>query len=310
MVPFYLITGFLGSGKTTFLKAVLRTLGRTPKIVVIQNEFAHNGVDGKTLQQAAPGFELVEINNGSVFCVCLLGNFVQSLTQLLDRFQPDVIFLEASGMADPINLAELLQHEKLRGRLMLKQVYTMVDAQNFERGFQMMVRFRHQIMIADTVIVNKADLQPDKLNGIVQKVKEIAPFARCVTTTYGQNVFEGIESGPLREAHPALSVPKMPSGARPTDVQTCVLRTTRTISEENLRAFMKEMVTRCIRLKGFVTLPGGKALAVQSTFETMELEELTSYTGPAELIAFSTHLTSPEFRKLYFSFAHTPGALS
>lgn len=302
MVPFYLITGFLGSGKTTLLKEVLTSQGSSRKIVVIQNEFAHNGVDGQILKQASSNFELIEINNGSVFCVCLLGNFVKSLLEILEKFQPDAIFLEASGLADPINLAELLQDDKLQGRITLQHVYTVVDALNFEKGFQMMVRFKHQIMIADTVIINKSDLNIRGVPEITQKVKQLSPFATCVTANYCKEVFEGFNTRETSFKKASENFLGKQSGPRPQEVQTCVMRTTRSISRDSLQQFLKNIQPKCIRLKGFVALNSGEMLAIQTAFNQAEEKEIFNYSGPSELIAFSAKLSSPEFRKMYFSY--------
>lgn len=299
MIPFYLITGFLGSGKTTFLQEILHTVGSKQKTVVIQNEFAHNGIDGKTLKQSSPDLKLVEMNNGSVFCVCLLSNFVETLLEIVEDYNPDHIFLEASGLADPINVAELLQSEKLKGKLQLQHVYAVVDALNFEKSYQIMMRFKHQIMIADTVIINKVDLSEKGLHHIEKKILEIAPFAKLLKTSHCKNVF----SKPLQQptqSSPAQAFIGKESEGKPADIQTCVVRTTDTISEKALRNFIQKMVPHCYRLKGFVNLNSGEVVAVQATFEHIEFSKIEHYNGPSELIAFSTDLNATQFRKAYF----------
>lgn len=298
MIPFYLITGFLGSGKTTFLKEILNELGSKQKVVVIQNEFAHNGIDGKTLKQTSPDFKLVEMNNGSVFCVCLLSNFVDTLVKITEEYNPDIIFLEASGLADPINVAELLQSERLNGKLQLQHVYAVVDALNFDKSYQMMVRFKHQIMIADSVIINKADLNQKGLQHIGQKVSELAPFANQIKTRFCKDVFQ---LQPLEEkAHPRNAFNEIAPEGKPEGISTCVLRTTETISIMGLKAFIQKMIPQCFRLKGFANLDTGEVIAVQATFEQTEFQKVENYTGPSELIAFSTVLDSTQFRKTYF----------
>ena len=107
-----LISGFLGSGKTTLLKNLL-SLHKGKRIAVIQNEFAPSGVDGKELQLTDTSFKLVEINNGSVFCVCLLSNFIENITKLITEYNPEIIYLEASGISDPISICELLNNEAI-----------------------------------------------------------------------------------------------------------------------------------------------------------------------------------------------------
>ena len=110
-----LISGFLGSGKTTLLKNLL-SLHKGKRIAVIQNEFAPSGVDGKELQLTDTSFKLVEINNGSVFCVCLLSNFIENITKLITEYNPEIIYLEASGISDPISICELLNNEAIKNK--------------------------------------------------------------------------------------------------------------------------------------------------------------------------------------------------
>jgi G3E family GTPase len=103
-IPFYLVTGFLGSGKTTLLKAYLEKYSDSRKIAIIQNEFAEVNIDSRELQRTGKSFDILEMNNGSVFCVCLLGDFVHSLHDFIQQHNPEVIILEASGLSDPISL--------------------------------------------------------------------------------------------------------------------------------------------------------------------------------------------------------------
>ena len=124
---FFLICGFLGSGKTTFLKHILNSLGEKHKIAIIQNEFSLFGVDGKELLNTGKNFRLIEINNGSVFCICQLSNFLSALDTLIENHNPEMIFLEASGLSDPVNILELLCSGSIREKLSLRHIYTIAD---------------------------------------------------------------------------------------------------------------------------------------------------------------------------------------
>jgi G3E family GTPase len=175
-IPFCLVTGFLGSGKTTFLKRVLAQYADKMRIGIIQNEFAPGRVDGVELRQSGHDFQLMEINKGSVFCVCLLSDFRKSLQAFVDQIEPDVILLEATGLADPIAIGELLQAVELKARLYLAQVWCIVDAVHFLRMESSMIRVRHQIRIADKIIINKTDLPRADLAGCKTRIKKINPF--------------------------------------------------------------------------------------------------------------------------------------
>ena len=321
VIPLYLITGFLGSGKTTLLKNILARYSDKKRIAVIQNEFAAKGIDGIELKLTGSGFKLVEINNGSVFCVCRMANFVESVQNMVEEYRPEMIFLEASGLADPINIIELLGREGLNGRVGLANVITIVDAPNFEKGRKTLTRFRHQIMIADTVLINKSDIFDGNNSRLQMQVRDINPFARIIDTTYcktdlkdlisnGEEILKFNTSclkypakynnasnfpGNMRRAAAAYTGRK-PEG-RP-DINACVLRAHEKLTLEGLRLFVKELQDLSSRVKGFINLKNGNVMAVQTVFEHCVISQVRGYDGPSELIAFGRELTPRYLRDL------------
>ena len=338
IIPFYLVTGFLGSGKTTFLKNVLAKYSGDKRIAVIQNEFAVQGVDGAELKLVGSGFKLVEINNGSVFCVCLMTTFVESLQKLIDEYKPEMIFLEASGLSDPINIIELLGRKGLNGRVGLAHVITIVDAPNFERGMKMLPRFRHQIMIADTVIVNKSDIFKRSNSLLNDKIRKLNPFARIIEAKYCKTDLKGFIfpeediSGPVdyRSEYPgevnadessferhssgnnsgernvipgtvhksAAAFTGRKPGGRP-DINTCVLRAHEKLTQEGLRSFINELQESSPRIKGFVNIENGEVMTVQTVFEQFDIRKVSGYDGPSEIIAFGNNLTPRQLMYLF-----------
>jgi G3E family GTPase len=208
MIPFHLVTGFLGSGKTTLLKRILEQYADRKRIAIIQNEFAASGTDGKELELTGADFKLVEVNNGSVFCVCMLGNFAASIGKVIDTYQPELIFLEASGMSDPINIIELLQDKQISDKITLSHIFTIVDGVHFEKAVKMLTRTRHQVMIADTVLLNKTDLLPGDTAALRSTIAKINPFAEIVETRYcefalDQYILNAQSAHPSEPAHPS-----------------------------------------------------------------------------------------------------------
>jgi len=287
---FFLITGFLGSGKTTFLKYILNTIGEKHRIVIIQNEFAPTGVDGKELQNTGKDFTLVEINNGSVFCVCQLSTFVSTMEKLLEKYDPEMVFLEASGISDPVNILELLQYGILREKLILKHIYAIADASLFFREINMLERFRHQLMIADNIILNKTDLCKDDTGKIEKEIRKLNPFATIIKTIYCETPLPGIMREQETGHKAAERFAGRKSGGRP-GINTCVLRTNDKISENDLHNFIRELLPDCIRIKGFVNLADGRTVAVQTVFEHVEFKEIANFSGLTEIIVFSEYLT-------------------
>ncbi|MGF7140567.1 GTP-binding protein [Roseimarinus sediminis] len=281
MIPFYLITGFLGSGKTTFLKHLLSTLGERHRIAIIQNEFAPTGIDGKLLQENSPDFQLVEINNGSVFCACQLSNFEATLLRLLEHYRPELVFLEASGLADPINMAEILQSPSLVSQMQLRHIFCLADGENYFKGLKLITRFQHQLMIADTVIINKSDLvTPQNMAAIEEAISSKNPFAKIVQTRFGIFDFEP-ESQPVRKY---VSIGQA-SGGRPP-LQVSVLRNNVRFSMPELEILFQEIAAQSIRAKGIFHLTTGETVSAQSVFENIEMKEIEVAPGPNELIVF------------------------
>ncbi len=301
MIPFYLVTGFLGSGKTTLLKNILREYADRKRIAIIQNEFAASGTDGKELELTGSGFKLVEVNNGSVFCVCMLGNFAASVEKVIDEYTPELIFLEASGMSDPINILELLQDPAIRDRVTLAGVLTIVDVRNFERAMKMLTRTRHQVMIADVVLLNKTDLAPEEADPVRHAVETLNPFAEVVETHYCRLDLYRYILAVSPDHRAAMQYGLKESGGRP-DIKACVLRINKPISPEGIRLFVEGLQENCPRIKGYVNVSDGNVYMIQSVFNTFESRPVEGYTGPSEIIAFGRDLTPKMLREKFLSY--------
>ena len=125
----YVLTGFLGSGKTTVLLRLLEAL-KGKRVGVIQNEFGKLGIDGTILRN--DDIQMVEINRGSIFCSCLKLSFVQALAEMAQQ-DFDYLFVESSGLGDPSNVEEILEAAKaLAGdRYSFQGAICLVDSVNF-----------------------------------------------------------------------------------------------------------------------------------------------------------------------------------
>ena len=119
MIPFHIVSGFLGSGKTTFLKRIIENYAGSMKVGIIQNEFSPANIDGVDLKDTNKEFSLLEINNGSVFCVCLLTDFARSLEKFIDEIHPEIVVMEASGLSDPTSISEILSSGSLGKKMHL-----------------------------------------------------------------------------------------------------------------------------------------------------------------------------------------------
>jgi G3E family GTPase len=302
MTSFNLITGFLGSGKTTLISNLIQELSVSKRIAVIQNEFAPTGIDGKELKMINEDFTLIEINNGSVFCVCQLGSFVKSMQSLIENYAPEIIYLEASGLADPLSIVELLQMNELNHLVSLDKSICMVDAPNFFRGLSTLTRFKHQLMVADHIIINKTDLFTGNIDKIKTSIRDLNPFAEIILTSYANIKWQQLtEDSNIKDKAAQRFKGAEPAG-RPEELRACVLRTHDKISEGNLKTFLLELQKTCPRTKGHFNLADGRIVSVNHIYDFLELKELKNYTGPTEFVAFGANLDISYLRNTFKRF--------
>lgn len=301
-IPFFLVTGFLGSGKTTFLKRMLAKHEIEKKIAIIQNEFAPANIDGEDLKRKGKKFEILEINNGSVFCVCLLSNFISSLTEFINEHNPDVIFLEASGLSDPIAIAQLLEFEDLKKKLYLAKVWTIIDAASFLKQHKFVTRLQHQVRIADVLIVNKTDLASSgQLVEIKRVVSELNPFARILHSSYCELAQKELSIDAVSEtiANKAKDQHSHFESCGRPEIGVGVFRSSRTITKNKLEQLIDIYSKKTIRIKGFAKLGNGEGLAVQTSYENKAFEKVGNYHGSTELIAMGEEFNLSEFSRNY-----------
>jgi G3E family GTPase len=185
-----IIAGFLGSGKTTL---IMNTVGRISertgkKIAIIVNDFGNIGIDGKVMEKF--GLKVQELPRGCICCT-LGPNFLDTVRTIQDKFQPDLVIVEPSGIADPDAILATMEH--YRGPpLGSKKVVVLLDAVRFPILKLAMERPLHvQLRVADIVLISKAD-EVD-----AARLKEVEEYARKlvgdkpiipVSGTNGQNL--------------------------------------------------------------------------------------------------------------------------
>jgi len=301
MTPFYLVTGFLGSGKTTLLKRILEGFGDSHRVGIIQNEFAPVNVDGTDLRSTGQSFEILEINKGSVFCVCLLSDFITSLDDFIRQKQTDMIIVEASGLADPVSISELLHAPVLKDQVYLAHIWCVVDSAKFITMEPRMTRITHQVRIADTVIINKTDLVDD-VEPVRVRIRELNPYAEIVSASYCEVAFHKVlkeqkpegEPVAVRKSHEFAS---LEAGGRP-GIQSVVIRTSKPVTPEGLQHFLDTYLPKTYRMKGYVRLSDGTVRALQTSFEHWEATDLSNYQGNTEIIVMGVSLKPREMRNM------------
>lgn len=188
-IDLYLISGFLGSGKTTFLQKMLKYIEGV-KVGVIVNEFGSIGIDGTVLDKE--GIQLVEINNGSIFCSCIKGNFVNTLIEFTNK-DIDVLLIENSGMADPSNIHQIIDEVSVRSKRQYeyKGAVCILDGTSFLKHVKVLTPVQNQVASSNFVIVNKIDLiNQSTIEDIKIEIKRINPYAYIYETMYSDVPYE------------------------------------------------------------------------------------------------------------------------
>jgi len=177
-----LLAGFLGAGKTTLLKRILSWETDLSETVVMVNEFGDIGIDSALLQDS--GSDVIELTSGCICCT-LSADLHQALTRLWNQFKPRRILVEASGVADPISIATVLQDPAIAQYMELKKIITVLDADIWEAREVFGRLFYNQLEMAHLILLNKIDLMAaEKIPQFLDEIHEVIPNSQVVPTIH------------------------------------------------------------------------------------------------------------------------------
>ena len=184
MTKIDIISGFLGAGKTTLIKKLLKEAFQDEKLVLIENEFGEIGIDGGFLKDA--GVQITEMNSGCI-CCSLVGDFGTALKDVLNQFHPDRIIIEPSGvgkLSDVIKAVEGIHDAKIQ----LNNLVAVVDATKCKMYMKNFGEFfNNQVESANTIILSRTGkMTQDKLDVCVGMLREHNATASIITTEWDQ----------------------------------------------------------------------------------------------------------------------------
>ncbi len=245
-IKLVLLTGFLGAGKTTLMQSIL-TAYSDHKIGVIVNEFGEVNIDAVLIRRH--GITMAELSNGSIFCACIKQNFLASLIEMSAK-DLDYIFIEASGLADPANMTQIL--DSISSKTIKSYDYLgalcVIDGENFLMLYEMLPALEHQVEYSSSAIINKADLvTEDILEEISTVINRLNPAAHVFITSYCRVDIKAVIDGltPVtREATETTNTFE----SRP---KTFILTAEESLSSVELTDFLNEIAGDCYRIKGF-----------------------------------------------------------
>ena len=197
MTKIDIFSGFLGAGKTTLIKKLLDEAFKGEKLVLIENEFGEIGIDGGFLKDA--GVEITEMNSGCI-CCSLVGDFGTALAEVLEKYTPDRVIIEPSGVGKLSDVIKAVKDVADKTDVVLNSIVTVADASKCKMYMKNFGEFyNNQIENAKTIVLSRTqNMKEDKLEATVKLIKEQNETATIITTPWdhidGKKIAEAMEN--------------------------------------------------------------------------------------------------------------------
>lgn len=196
MTKIDIISGFLGAGKTTFIKKMIDEVFKGEKIVLIENEFGEVGIDGGFLKDA--GIEITEMNSGCI-CCSLVGDFGKNLHEVIDKYHPDRILIEPSGVGKLSDVMKSVIDIEKEEDVKLNGLVTVVNALKASKQMKAFGEFfNNQIEYATVVVLSRSqNATPEQLEQCVKQIQSLNTKAAIITTPWeeikGEQILKVVE---------------------------------------------------------------------------------------------------------------------
>ncbi len=253
-IPVTLVTGFLGSGKTTFLLRLAQSHPRE-KILFLVNEFARDNIDGTTL--ATSGRPTHSVVGGSLFCECKAADFVrlmrQEVTALYHRDEITHVVIETSGIADPSAIGRLMDQHGLSADFEIRRIVNIISPLRFPRLLANLPSVRAQVQACDTVIINQTDLaSAAQIERLYRLVSAANPGATLLSADHCDLPFD------LNGRTADRTLPTAPlSTCDANPFTTATVTFERPVRITALRAWLEALPPAVLRVKGRVRTSAG-----------------------------------------------------
>ena len=196
MTKIDIISGFLGAGKTTFIKKMLEEVFSGEKVVLVENEYGEVGIDGGFLKDA--GIEIKELNSGCI-CCSLVGDFNRSLNEVIETYHPDRILIEPSGVGKLSDVMSSVKDMEKDHDVKLNALVTVVNAMKASKQMKAFGEFfNNQIANATTIVLSRTqNAKEEKLELCVKEIQAVNPKAAIITTPWdaitGEQILNVVE---------------------------------------------------------------------------------------------------------------------
>lgn len=278
--PIYVISGFLGAGKTTLINSLLESAPYSARIMVLVNEFGKISIDKKIIE--ADPLNIVDLSGGCI-CCGMLTELIASLRFALDELRADVILIESTGLALPQEIARQALSPFFEGRVESGGIITVVDAGSLLTEDYPIIK--EQLKEANVVVLNKIDLvDPNTLVEIRDRIKMMTtPECSLFETSFGRISYNDIIT--RRYDSPHFTYTKTRPGEFDSTVgfaTVCLVRHS-PIDVDELIEFYQKHRHKIIRSKGFVMTEKG-GVEVQLSKSGIKVKEIQKPIERTEIV--------------------------
>lgn len=265
-IPIITVAGYLGAGKTSCLNHVLTLPHMADQhVALIINEFGSINVDGSLISE--DHHAKYELNKGSVFCVCIKTEFLSVLDSIANDIQPDLVIIEATGIAKPCDLDDVMDAKPLRDHFTTQANLCVVDTQNFTKVAPYMKTAQDQVRWADGIVLNKMDLVSENTaDRVATALRKINPDAPQQRASHGKITGEFLDDVEHTPWHPE------PDQNPPENIVAVTIPADRPYDREDFRQCLTQLGDHLLRAKGTVDFGSGPVL-IQSVFQDVTEEK-------------------------------------
>jgi G3E family GTPase len=283
VIDVYILTGFLGSGKTTALNALLSGQLADANPALIINEFGSHGVDGVLVKRR--DLTRYEINKGSIFCICTKTDFLKALAEIAEGRRHSTLLIEATGIAETADIESFIEAEHLGDRFQVRANICLVDAANFTRVAAFLRPAVTQVCRADAIVVNKTDLVSESERRQLKTVlRELNPQAAMLETEFGKLPAEFLDG--VRHTKYDQSAFEQP----PAEITAVSISSSKVFDRAAFFASLSRFKENLLRLKGHILFPEGLRFVELAGTVLSETAPAQGYEGATRFtaIAFKT----------------------
>ncbi len=294
MIPTILLTGFLGAGKTTLLNRLIEHY-QSKRTVLLINEFGKVGIDGELLVDG--NYEKIELNKGSLFCICVRTDFIFEVEKIATQIKPELLIIEATGLADTSEMEKMLVLPNLKDHIQLKSCICLIDCQNFLKIKDILRAPITQVQSADLVLLNKIDLVSDEqIKQVESAVRSISPDVPLIRSQFAEFSLTELD----KISHPEIDAEGDMGEGRPDPVVSMTLEAEGSFIQESWEQFRKIIGFNFLRLKGFVTVDE-KSYFIDATMEHFSMEPTEkSQKYQNRLVLIGKRLKEEEIEDIFF----------